>query len=458
MAEVGISHNVLLKSVDTAITETALRKAMGSQAQRQADQDGHQNPANIELELGEDCELRLPEEQGRRWGVAPKSKLLLKETPDGLLLRPVDPPLTRLYVEPTTGCNLSCRTCVRNSWSEPAGVMDLDLYVGMIAALHEVPTLQKVSFWGFGEPLLHPNIVEMVAMAKGLGAETQLITNALLLDKEKAEGLVAAGLDSLVVSVDGASAEAYKDVRTGADLSLVINNVGLLRDARRRSPRHNPEIGIEFVVMRRNVGELRHLQQLAFSLGASFIVLTNVLPYTEELKDEILYRMSAATSYSSPRSKWGPEILLPRMDIRRESFEPVLALLGNSSALNGPRIPFDAPAGYCRFVNEGSAVVGWDGGVSPCIALMHSYPCFVMGRQKEIRRFVLGNVGEEGIASIWKRDEFVRFRDLVRRFDFPPCSDCGGCQLAESNEVDCFGNGFPTCGDCLWAKGVIQCP
>lgn len=70
----------------------------------------------------------------------------------------------------------------------------------------------------------------------------------------------------------------------------------------------------------------------------------------------------------------------------------------------------------------------------------------------------MGNVEREGIASLWRRDEFVRFRDLVQRFDFSPCSDCGGCNLSESNEEDCFGNSFPVRGDCLRAKGVIQCP
>lgn len=44
------------------------------------------------------------------------------------------------------------------------------------------------------------------------------------------------------------------------------------------------------------------------------------------------------------------------------------------------------------------------------------------------------------------------------RFDFSPCTDCGGCDLADSNQEDCIGNSFPVCGDCLWAKGVIQCP
>jgi hypothetical protein len=30
--------------------------------------------------------------------------------------------------------------------------------------------------------------------------------------------------------------------------------------------------------------------------------------------------------------------------------------------------------------------------------------------------------------------------------------------MSEANEEDCFGNGFPTCGGCLWAQGVLQCP
>lgn len=42
--------------------------------------------------------------------------------------------------------------------------------------------------------------------------------------------------------------------------------------------------------------------------------------------------------------------------------------------------------------------------------------------------------------------------------DYSPCHVCGGCQLLEKNEEDCYGNTFPACGGCLWAQGVIQCP
>jgi MoaA/NifB/PqqE/SkfB family radical SAM enzyme len=81
-----------------------------------------------------------------------------------------------------------------------------------------------------------------------------------------------------------------------------------------------------------------------------------------------------------------------------------------------------------------------------------------MMREKKIRRYTLGNIAQEEITSIWKSEEYEKFRDTVKRFDFSPCTECGGCNYSETNEEDCYGNKFPVCGDCLWAKGVIQCP
>jgi MoaA/NifB/PqqE/SkfB family radical SAM enzyme len=119
---------------------------------------------------------------------------------------------------------------------------------------------------------------------------------------------------------------------------------------------------------------------------------------------------------------------------------------------------FSGADGYCRFVHDGAAAISWDGAVSPCIPLMHSYPCYVLGRQKTIRRCTLGNLNEEDIITIWDRPEFVHLRSKVLGFEFSPCAECGGCYMAESNEEDCYGNTFPACGDCLWARGIIQCP
>ena len=408
--------------------------------------------------VGKSGDLRLPEELRRRWGLAPGAELLVRETTEGLLLRPSDPPLAKVYVEPTTACNLRCRICVRNSWSEPMGSMQMATYRRLVDGLREVPSLRTMAFWGFGEPLLHPDIVEMVTLAKELGAKTELITNGLLLDREMAEGLVMAGLDTLVVSVDGTSPESHADIRSGADFRLVQENVEGLHAVRGANSRDNPEIGLEFVVTRRNISELPNLRRLAYSMEASFVVVTNVLPYTEEFKEEILYWLATGSSYSLVRSRWFPEIVLPRMDARREYLEPLLGLLRQGGVIDPLPRRSDGTEGYCRFVGEGAVAVAWDGEVSPCVALMHSYTCYVLGREKVIRRYILGNVGREEITRIWDRDEYVQFRARVQQFDFSPCADCGGCQLAESNEEDCFGNKFPVCGDCLWARGVILCP
>jgi hypothetical protein len=180
--------------------------------------------------------------------------------------------------------------------------------------------------------------------------------------------------------------------------------------------------------------------------------------HTKELKEEILYRLASGSHRPRERSRWSPEIVLPRMDARPEVLEPLLELLRHGGTID-PLLGHPEKAyGYCRFVREGAVTVAWDGGVSPCVALMHNYTCYVMGREKAIGRYTVGNVNDEAIAGLYRREEYRKFRERVVEFDFSPCADCGGCDLAESNKEDCFGYEFPVCGDCLWARGIIQCP
>ena len=234
-----------------------------------------------ELELGEGC--------------------VVEKTPRGFLVRKLDPPMSVVYVEPTNRCNLRCRTCVRNVWDEPLGDMEMETYRRLVEGLRSVRSLRKMSFWGYGEPLLHPGIVEMVRMAKGLKIQTQVITNGLLLTEEVSEGLVDAGLDSIVISMDGTSPESYADIRRGSDFRLVLDNVRTLREIRGEMPggipERGPDIGIEFVVMRRNVHELANLRKLAEQMGAGFIVVSNLLPHTEDECDEILYGRWAGNTF-----------------------------------------------------------------------------------------------------------------------------------------------------------------
>ena len=137
-----------------------------------------------------------------------------------------------------------------------------------------------VAFMGLGEPLLHPRFLDMVRLAKDRGLRAEVTTNALLLDDEIAAGLVEAGLDQLVVSIDGASAEAFGRVRSGASLERVVENVRRLHD--RRGPTTAPARASASSSWRcaPTSRELPGLGRLAAQLGATFIIVSNVLAYT----------------------------------------------------------------------------------------------------------------------------------------------------------------------------------
>jgi MoaA/NifB/PqqE/SkfB family radical SAM enzyme len=89
---------------------------------------------------------------------------------------------------------------------------------------------------------------------------------------------------------------------------------------------------------------------------------------------------------------------------------------------------------------------------------MHSHKYYFRKRSKRILGYHPGNVNETSIKDIWDSQEYRSFRARVRKFEFSPCLDCGGCNLRESNETDCADETFPRCGECLWAAGWIQCP
>jgi len=364
--------------------------------------------------------------------------------------------LIKVYVEPTNACNLNCRTCIRHVWDESIGYMEWATYMALIESLEEFAETHTVAFAGFGEPLLHPRFVDMVQIAHERGLRTEMTTNALLLTQAKVSELVDAGLDQLVVSIDGVSTDAFGDVRTGASLQQVLENVRSIWSLAEPDGQSRLTIGIEFVAMKRNVHELPGLQWIAKRIGASFILVSNVLPYSAELIDETLYDMNT-TAFHGKGSPWAPMWILPKMDVTATTREPLAKVFRSQSNLSFLDIDLGVRNNHCPFVNEGSMAVDWQGTVSPCPPLMHTYSCYVLGRQKEIRSYEVGDLAEQSARAIWDAPDFVAFRQRVRDFEFAPCVDCGGCYMAEKNEEDCFGNLFPVCGDCLWARGIIRC-
>jgi MoaA/NifB/PqqE/SkfB family radical SAM enzyme len=408
------------------------------------------------VEVDENDRLTLPPEVREHYGIHAGAQVLLKESGKSLRLHRSISHLARVYVEPTSHCNLSCRTCIRNAWEEPQGDMSAGTWDRVLSSLKELPSRPEVFFGGFGEPLVHPEILKMVEQAKPLARSVELITNGMLLTEEVARRLIQLDLDVLWISVDGATAEHLADVRLGAALQQIFKNIERISILRHETAR-KPEIGISFVAMRRNIADLPALLHMGPRLGVSRFMITNVFPYTEEMCKEMLYTHAVDGVDSTP-SPWAPHVDLPRIDFDDASKDAIVQAMRfrQNVRLNGVTLGQDR--GHCPFIEKGATAICWDGAVSPCLALMHQYKTYLHNRPRSVQRHITGNVNEQDLGPIWNKSDYVDFRKRVDAFDFSPCTWCGGCSWSEANKEDCFANPFPTCGGCLWAQGVIQCP
>lgn len=397
--------------------------------------------------------LKIPAETARAMGFAPGSRVRLHPFRDRLVLhRPVTH-LARIYIEPTTLCNLRCRMCMRDTWNEPVGHMDAATFRRVLDGVRALPYPPTVFFCGYGEPFAHPEFLDMVRMAKGLGIPVEAITNGVLLDEERALALIEAGLDMLWVSIDGASPECYADVRPQGDLARVIGNLERLRALRRQRRAASPQVGIAFVAMKRNLADFSGVLRLEERVGARRFLVTNVYPHTPELLQETLYARSLNDTLWSRST-----IQLARMDLDRDTawiLEPYM------KGYHGPRLEgleILWPADACPFVTRGSACVRWDGQVSPCLPLMHEHTSYLGDRLRSNAAFSVGSVLDRSLPELWASPEYVALRQRLEDFDFPSCTSCNACDMAGDNQEDCFGDTPPRCGGCLWAQGFIQCP
>lgn len=364
--------------------------------------------------------------------------------------------IKKVYLEPTSRCNLACVTCIRNSWHETFGDMEWSTYETLINSLANFPDLKEIAFAGFGEPLLHEMLPDMVKLAHDKGIRTGITTNATLLTPSLSARLIDAGLDQIIVSIDGTSDKSHESVRPGAVLNKIIRNIEKLNRLCASSLGKPVRIGIEFVAMKSNINDLPKLKNIANRIEASFVIVSNLLPFTRELQDEILYNLNA-TAYESDGSPFVPLWILPHIDWTRDTQGPLSQFMRQNPKLQILDMNLSKRKNFCPFIMTDTIAVAWHGGVSPCPPLLHSYSCFILNREKSFRQCQFGKLPDQELKEIWANSNFTEFRRRVRAFDFPNCTDCGDCDLAQNNETDCMGNPFPVCGDCLWARGILRC-
>lgn len=117
-------------------------------------------------------------------------------------------------------CNFRCRYCIQSAdekikrlESFPIDqMMSWDTFLMCARQIQQFGReLQAVVFCGVGEPLLNPRLADMIRYIKQhhIAGYVELVTNAVLLTRERSLALIDAGLDLMSVSIQGVTKERY---------------------------------------------------------------------------------------------------------------------------------------------------------------------------------------------------------------------------------------------------------
>jgi radical SAM protein with 4Fe4S-binding SPASM domain len=283
-----------------------------------------------------------------------------------------------ISLEPAAICNLACPQCPTGAGEVNRGQKFLDMDTFRKVVDETAGTALAYSLYHQGEPLMNNAFTEMVKYAAGRKAYTVTSTNGQWLTEKVCRGLVDAGLDRIIISLDGTDQESYEKYRIGGDFNKVLSGIRMLSEA--RQGRRKPFIVIQFLVFKHNQEDVSEMAGMGKRLGA----------------DRVLIK-SAQIEYPETITEWIPDLKDYRRYTRREN--------GNWE-LRGKL------KNRCRRLWQ-TTVVTTDGLVTPC--------CF-----DKLAKFPLGKTENGTISQIWKGREYKNFRKkvLCSRKKIGICTNC----------------------------------
>ena len=181
---------------------------------------------------------------------------------------------SRLYIECTAACNISCAQacCAPETGitrTRQAGMLDFEIFRRVIDEAG--PSLGRVDFFNYGEAFLHKRAVEMCEYIKTHFPHIYLYTstNGLAFTEDQARRLVHSGIDEVTFSIDGATAGSYAQYRKRGDFDKAIRNLRAATDEKRRAGRDVPFINWRYILFTHNDSdeEMTRAREMADAMG-----------------------------------------------------------------------------------------------------------------------------------------------------------------------------------------------
>ena len=193
---------------------------------------------------------------------------------------PLDTPYTVL-IDISDSCNLRCKYCFRYDTSIGAEdyrknrLMDWETFQIVVEQLKEFPSqIKRIALSHNGEPLCNRKLPQMVSYIKnaGLTGRTEIHTNGLLLDKQYIEELCEAGIDRVVISLQGLDGDAYyKECRVKIDFERFYYHLKYFYQKKR-------DTQIHIKIVDEAVGDERDRFYEMFSPIADRVFVESVVP------------------------------------------------------------------------------------------------------------------------------------------------------------------------------------
>lgn len=290
-------------------------------------------------------------------------------------------------------CNLRCIMCpLSKGLKRKQGLLS---FVNFRKVYDEIKP-PYLNLTGFGEPLLNPELFDIIRYAKKYGSIVKLDTNATLLSKENIKKLLSARPNIVSISIDGTNKKSYEKIRVGGNFDVVINNLKNLIEYRNKTGSKS-KIHVNFVLQKNNIKEIVKFIRFIDSLGV------------DSINGDIALPLGANKNIAN--RKINPEII---KKLKRD-----LKDLRTNASLNIEHVNEFLDCGGDILKRENGRCfypwyypsITWDGNVVPC--------CYVCDNE-----VVFGNALKDGFMNVWNNKKTREFRKMIAKRREGICKNC----------------------------------
>ena len=322
----------------------------------------------------------------------------------------------QVYIEVTNFCNSRCISCPLTydyflpdepkhhlGWDEFRQITD------------QLPQIDRAVLHGIGEPLLNKDLPRFIAHLKERGANVLFNSNGVLLDQDRGDALVSAGLDELRVSIDAVSPDLYAQLRGIDVLPKILHNLRAF--VKRHGGRESPKVSLWLVGMQANLHQLPDFVRLGAEIGVPEVYLQRLVYFGNG------ERPSRDTTMESSQSLFETlEDQQYALILECEKLADGLGLVFRSSGATTP--------------SESVLVKGdhpWQGCMRPWMLMYITANgtalscCIAPFAASDYRSIILGNVLDYSLADVWNGPRYEELRSAVLSTDPSPwpCQFCG---------------------------------